>query len=578
MVELLRPPPLAREGHPTRGALSLPWGAMDDDGEDDRSFGAPDDDDDDIARFERECAARARAEGLMSPREEEMDAEAIQSDEEDEEIQKARLLANTGRAPQAEGDWQRKCGLLQDKLSRREAELQQAKQDIELLKSNDQGSGAFAELKQRLLELTKKGRRQQVTLETQRVRIQQLEGEMKKPREELRAKAEEMAAQQSAALLGDNAEDWKKKYLASSNKLQEVRQEIQELRATAAKQKKVLLKELGSEETVDKALAVADDPNAGGWKGRAAQVSQLQRQVKELKEQLRKAAAAPRPDGEHEELAEAAQPPRRRAPERAEKDRDAVGQVAEKRREEFEKLQEEVEKLRGEAADAKRKRDALKSRAGVLEGQLRETKVHIQTLLSKSENDDELVEGLRKQLGRHGGPPQSGPGVPGAGLAEVERLREENAEQQAQLDRQAQIVLQLRQKSLAKSCENGSLRLGPDAAVNEQGLLDRVRYLEAENAKLEERGRLMEDGNNGRPFSAGSTFNLQEQLRLMTEKLKGADRENRRLREQLEEGRPGSADSTASHGGGAGPGSEQLLKQNEALKREIVRLRQSGAN
>merc|ERR1719502_595935 len=86
----------------------------------------------------------------------------------------------------------------------------------------------------------------------------------------------------------------------------------------------------------------------------------------------------------------------------SEKDRAAVDKAAEKRREEFERLQEEADRLRTEQADAKRKREALKSRNGVLEGQLKELKAHVTSLVQKSDNDDELVSALRRQLGRSG--------------------------------------------------------------------------------------------------------------------------------------------------------------------------------
>merc|ERR1712186_231217 len=92
----------------------------------------------------------------------------------------------------------------------------------------------------------------------------------------------------NAAMLGDGMEDWKKKYLVASNKLQETRHEMQDIRAQVHRQKKVLLKELGSEEQLEKALGAADDPHDLQWKGRASQVSQLQRQVRDLKDQLRR--------------------------------------------------------------------------------------------------------------------------------------------------------------------------------------------------------------------------------------------------------------------------------------------------
>merc|ERR1719502_190539 len=164
-----------------------------------------------------------------------------------------------------------------------------------------------------------------------------------------------------------------------------------------------------------------------------------------------------------------------------EKDRAAVDKAAEKRREEFDRLQEEADRLRGEQAEAKRKREALKSRNGVLEAQLKELKAHVTTMVQKSENDDELVSALRRQLGRHG------PSMQLEDISEdAENLRRENEELQAELERQAQVVLQLQQKSIAASCDAGSVRLGPRSVEPQtptRQLSERVRFLEAENAK-----------------------------------------------------------------------------------------------
>lgn len=76
-------------------------------------FGGISEEDDDIARFERQCAERARAEGAL-PEE--------GSEDEDEQIKRKRLV--TGQ-PQDINEWQEKCELLHDKLGRKEGELAQ---------------------------------------------------------------------------------------------------------------------------------------------------------------------------------------------------------------------------------------------------------------------------------------------------------------------------------------------------------------------------------------------------------------------------------------------------------------------
>jgi len=192
----------------------------------------------------------------------------------------------------------------------------------------------------------------------------------------------------------------------------------------------------------------------------------------------------------------------------SEKERLGLKEAAEKRREEFERLQEEVERLRGEHADLKHKRDALKSRNSVLEGQTRELRSHVQSLVQKSENDDELVAALRKQAGR---PDNMFGGMVPGDPDENETLRRENAQLHEQVERQAQIVQRMKEKNFTTSCENGSARLGPksvESSIDERTLIERVRYLEAENAKQAEQVRLMRSQRGAdRPYSPESLNN-----------------------------------------------------------------------
>eukprot|EP00930_Biecheleria_cincta_P029673 TRINITY_DN20618_c0_g1_i1.p1 TRINITY_DN20618_c0_g1~~TRINITY_DN20618_c0_g1_i1.p1 ORF type:complete len:530 (-),score=157.20 TRINITY_DN20618_c0_g1_i1:399-1988(-) len=515
----------------------------------DGGAGGQSDDDDDIARFERQCAERARAEGLdVDP----VDDEAC-SDEEDDQKRNVRLVTGTGAPPASDDEWRRKCELLQDKLARRETDLSQARAELDLLRSEGLGpNDPQTELTQRLLDLTKKNRRLQVTTESQKARLQQLEAEVQKPKEQAKRMAEEIAMQNAAALMGDggNVEDWKKKYLAAANQLQQARHEGQEMRSQAQKQKKVLIKELGSEENLDKALSAMDDPNAIQWKGRAAQIAQLQRQVKELKASTGGTAVAETaPDPIPAPVAATAPTPAATK---------ALAQAAEKRREEFEKLQEETERLRTDAADARKKRDAMKSRTSHLESQLRELKAHVQFLLQKSDDDDGLVDALRRQLGRSEEQAGSSADCSGGAARKLEQLRQEKGELQTQLERQAQIVLQLRQKTQAALGENDSMPLRPkstESSTNERELVERIRHLEAENSKQSEQVRLLQDqtGITLKRLGAGSP--------------------------EFPDSSPRSRPSSrASSIGVAGPDTEQALRQNEALKREIVRLRsQIGA-
>jgi len=453
---------------------------------------------------------------------------------------------------------------LRDKLARREAELAQVRNDLDMVKNDGIGANdPGVELKQRLIDLTKKNRRLQVTVESQKSRLTQLETEVKKPKEEARRQAEEAAMAGNAnAMLGEGLEDFKKKFLAASNTLQQVRHEAQELRAQVQRQRKVLLKELGTEDATEKALSVADDPAAVSWKGRAAQIAQLQRQLRELKDQVKSGTAKGGDDLDLEDEPQTTQRPGKvqRVDAVVDKQRAELAQVAEKRREDFERLQEEAEKLRGEQAESKRKREALKSRNGLLETQLRELKVHIQTLLRKSDDDDSLVTVLRRQLGRHG----EGEGDEDEEASDV--LRQENEELRSQLERQAQIVLKLRQKSMASTVENGSNKLGPksvESSTSDRQLIERVRYLEAENARCTEQVRLFRERHGegvdgtGRPFSSESQLRRKEKV-LQMEDRAAAEREHLVYRKRSEDHRMDSSPSCRSSSRGSSGGGAAL--------------------
>jgi len=234
----------------------------------------------------------------------------------------------------------------------------------------------------------------------------------------------------------------------------------------------------------------------------------------------------------------------------AEKGQAGLQGVAGRRRQEFEQLQEEAERLRADQAEGKRKRDALKSRAGLLESQLRELKAHVQMLLRKSDDDDALVTMLRRQLGREGDDFGQ----------DTSELHEENADLKDKMERQAQMIRQLKQQgSIASTVESGSVKLGPksaEAAAGERQLIERVRYLEAENLKYGEQVRVLnqrqgdEQISTSRPDSSSSLSQRKANLRQMDERFsQGAPyREESRI-----ESSPSCDSRSSSRGGGIGP-------------------------
>ncbi len=78
----------------------------------------------------------------------------------------------------------------------------EVKGDLEMLRNDGLGpEDPQTALKQRLLDLTKKNRRLQVTVDGQRARLQQLEIEVKKPKEEAKKQAEEISCAMLSCLV-----------------------------------------------------------------------------------------------------------------------------------------------------------------------------------------------------------------------------------------------------------------------------------------------------------------------------------------------------------------------------------------
>lgn len=306
-------------------------------------------DDDDIAEFEKRCFGDA---GNTIPDDE------PGSSSEDEHIDKARALS----APQNADHWAEKVRVLESRLAEKDHKIAQLKEDLSLVNSGAQPhEDIVADLKSKLVEMAKKTRRLQVTTESQKTKIDAFEKQQAsgvKPKD----MESEMSKQES--------DDFKQKFLQSSNKLQEVRHEMQELKASLQKQKKVLLKELGTQEELDKALACADDPFSVQWQGKAAIISQLQRQLKEAKGEDKPAASSTE------------------APKRAQQ---SISAAAEQRRREFDELTARNASIEEENTQLKKQRDGYKSRSQTLEKNVKDMKGHIQTLLAKSENDDKLL-------------------------------------------------------------------------------------------------------------------------------------------------------------------------------------------
>jgi len=75
-----------------------------------------------------------------------------------------------------------------------------------------------------------------------------------------------------------------------------------------------------------------------------------------------------------------------------------IDKIERERRQEAHALQEVLDKERGDKAALKRKLDAAASRVSVLEKETRDLRDKMEVLLSKTDNDDELIEALQAEM------------------------------------------------------------------------------------------------------------------------------------------------------------------------------------
>merc|ERR1719375_2292826 len=188
------------------------------------------------------------------------------------------------------------------------------------------------------------------------------------------------------------------------------------------------------------------------------------------------------------------------------KARNHVSKQAEERRQQLERQAQELAAVKGEVEGLRKREQGARSRTQVLEGQMRELKANVQTLLAKGEHDDETIAALRK----HNDQLQAQGGSRG-GDVDPETVRE----MEEQIQRQSHIILQLRQKTLQQSVEDGQ---------NSDDTARRVRYLDAENKRLQEHVAMLEAqlanaqsrgselSGRDRPMSAESAVETREQL------------------------------------------------------------------
>ncbi|KAJ1633665.1 hypothetical protein T492DRAFT_978984 [Pavlovales sp. CCMP2436] len=262
------------------------------------------------------------------------------------------------------------------------------------------------------------------------------------------------------------------KLALAQGKANEARLTQQAMRAELSKYQRALAKEVGDDVPLAKVLE-------DGWRGRAQQITLLKAKLGDA----RRTGGAGAEDGHHHQLSAV--------------DERARAQIASKegdRRREFERLVLREQEQQAVHAELAAKLEPVLARVRILESEGRANREKLKMLLTKSDNDDELVQALKEQLRRASEMRKAATTVSqvpslvtaesGSALAELAAEREELARQNS---RQEQIIVFLRDQ-LARATvvrESESARSLPPPHD--------LRHLEVENSKLRELCQLLQD-------------------------------------------------------------------------------------
>eukprot|EP00741_Cyanophora_paradoxa_P005136 tig00000863_g4978.t1 len=376
----------------------------------------------------------------------------------------------------------------------------------------------------KIISLSKKNRNLVMALGKERANIAKLAQEVQVLKQRLKSSEAGASREDGGARTGEDggrdgrlaeeARELREKYAGANTKLNEMRVAQQQLREELRRTQRALQREVGDDVPLQKVI-----DEGSSWRGRAQEISLLKTKVKELKRQLEQAeAGSPRsPSGEGASGTGAVRAGT------SKRSFDDVHRADLDRREADRRAEQERLLLEGRAAaeenSALRKRgEASAARIKALENEVKALKQKLLVVLDKTANDDRLIATLKAELegARGGGATGSsqprrprGSSSRGTPDAELDSLRKVAREQEAQLDRQEQIILSLRdqlQRAMERLREKGQ-----GGGVGSSGTRPEsaMRSMQVENERLRElvdvlQSRLRFDSSPGSPDRAVS--------------------------------------------------------------------------
>ncbi|OAE32343.1 hypothetical protein AXG93_3017s1130 [Marchantia polymorpha subsp. ruderalis] len=271
------------------------------------------------------------------------------------------------------------------------------------------GSGEGDVREAKIIDLFKKNRFLNLSLEKERVRASKMANQIKVLQEELLNKVKaEMSPESDIPDFGQKkevVETWEEKYKKVLAKMQKIQAKKDMLAADIPKLQNIIRREVGEHIPLNKILEEGTT-----WRGRSEQIALLKGQLAESQKRLNElepiASGESRPATYNEQ---------RKMVDLQLMHRNQLEAANYERRKELGNLATSYNLLRDHWEMTKNKLDKTIARKNILEIEIRDAKAKVAVLVSKSENDDLLINALTLELAAARqalGPPFPRPGGP----------------------------------------------------------------------------------------------------------------------------------------------------------------------